>query len=235
MVVLTIDFDILMWPSIERYGHMLDNKNPRELLMKYQNDWHWLEMDLELYAQLTQLLLHFLGLHHESDDIFFIMEHHEIIPILESFNESIYLINMDHHHDVVYEDKDLDTNNYLNCGNWVLYAREHGILDHYVWINDPNSEYHFIENNKQEILDNVIQEQFEFEQYDLKQLPYYVDKIVFCYSKPWIFDYYHPLWYSWMNMASLINNFKYECIPMLDETEEKNPDPQDTKEKLIET
>ena len=112
MNIVSIDFDIIMAPSIELY---------RNLEHKYYDDYYLslFNADLMMYSKLTDWLLNTIpevGL----DKIYFIESHEQIINLLPK-NESISLINIDHHHDMGYSPEELEGKDFnINCGNWGL-------------------------------------------------------------------------------------------------------------------
>lgn len=127
MTIVSIDFDIIMGPSIEFYNHFINDEHLFEHpLMQICN------ADLIHYNRLTKWIFKEIQ-HLSSSDIIFISNHHEIINYFPS-GEYLELINIDHHHDIFY-----NASNDLNCGNWVLHAFENHLIDSYTWIHNGNS------------------------------------------------------------------------------------------------
>lgn len=111
--ILTIDFDIIMGPSIDLY-------NARVPFTSWDNltdnpYYQILTTDNIHYLRLTSLLIeliHFIP----KEDIHFIESHDDICKyIVEKSN----IINIDHHHDLGYDDS-IDGKK-LTCANWVKY------------------------------------------------------------------------------------------------------------------
>lgn len=97
--VLTIDFDVIMWPSIELYNNMVDGTidNLIEIekdipLIQYAN------ADLQTYYKLTNYLL---KAKEKKIQIEFIDTHEKILNYIK---KPCNLINIDHHHDLGYND-----------------------------------------------------------------------------------------------------------------------------------
>lgn len=65
-----------------------------------------------------------------------INEHHEIYPILNN-HKDIYLVNIDHHHDIIYRSEMQEK---VDCGNWVYHLARQGKLRSYSWIGNSESE-----------------------------------------------------------------------------------------------
>ncbi len=206
MNILTIDFDILMHNNGEQYGI---DKNNDELKEFYP-------IDFELYQQLTNVLLYFLGTHSNPEDISFIEEHHLIIPLVEEYkkqnDEDIYLINVDYHHDLSYGDEwkvDFTKQANINCGTWVRYLKENNLIQNYAWVHG----YSFNPGHDEEYANyfgQLIDEHYSIGEYDFENLPLYIDKIVLCHSSFWVPGYYNPLWQLWVNLASAIENYQYQ-------------------------
>lgn len=109
--ILTIDFDIIMWPSIELYNHFVngDDDNMWDIetdfpLLQYAN------ADLELYYKLTNFLLKYKE---KNIKFIFINSHDEILKYI---NSPSTMVNIDHHHDLGYEEYHWQCKDLL-CGN----------------------------------------------------------------------------------------------------------------------
>ena len=179
--ILTIDFDILMHNSIELY-----NNHSSGDVNTFIQDFpflSYLPIDLEFYFNILTFITHF-----DSNKIIFINDHQEVIDYVPE-NEKVHLINIDHHHDVNYDndnwDEEIET---LNCGNWVKALWDKGALEDYTWIADnkslfpPPEAIHYI--TKQKYIDDL----------DLEESFIDVDLIIICLSPEWIPEYYIPLY-----------------------------------------
>lgn len=134
MKILTIDFDIIMSPSIDLYNDFDEGVN--EFLDKF-DFIGILEANLELYRNLTQIILT------NKDKIKFIYDHHDIVEFLKDVEEPIELHNIDYHHDLGYgEDmpwhRPLRENEYHE-GNWVKYLYDLEKIKSYIWYKDYKS------------------------------------------------------------------------------------------------
>ena len=197
--VLTIDFDIIMAPTIEFYNHFpLGNR--WEILrgpfpdifygdyVHYEKLTFWL---MEIFKKLPRERLHF------------IISHDKLINYLD-MNEQYNIINIDHHHDIQYPNP-LGEKEPLNCGNWVQYLYNNNCLNSYQWIKNVNSCPPVPE----------IEDKIEF-QYDTQNLNNFQldnfnpDMLIICLSPEWIPPNIQPLFQNWINMASYRYNEKLE-------------------------
>lgn len=195
MNIVSIDFDIIMAPSIELYRNFNDQ-------IPYDN--YYLNMfnaDLVMYSKLTDWLLTWIpqiGI----NNIYFIESHEQIINFIPK-EEQVSLINIDHHHDVGYNSEELEEKNFpINCGNWGLYLLKNNLINNYTWIKNNNSIRYF--NNKYYFNSKC------FYDYDLSELK--PDRIIICLSSPWVPRKYHTLFNLWINIASKLNNTQYYLI-----------------------
>lgn len=175
MKILTIDFDIIMAPSIQSYNGLV-------------NDIEWDRFEelnpaanLAFYERLTNWLLDNMTLENTK----FINSHEEILGFIPE-GEEVEIYNIDHHHDCGYHGS---ADEPLNCGNWVAKIPN---LKKYTWINDANSDI----NTTTKLINGYI----DFEYYDLKYLPK-PDLIVICYSKEWIPPRYRRLFKIWQKIG----------------------------------
>jgi hypothetical protein len=58
---------------------------------------------------------------------------------MSEFDEPIELVNIDHHHDIEYADKDADKTDNEHDGNWVKTYFQQNKIAKYCWINNVNS------------------------------------------------------------------------------------------------
>lgn len=183
--ILTIDFDIIMAPSIDLYNDGLNGKVWDKI---EQNNLiaHLLNADNLHYQRLTNFLL-FLTNKLNYKQIHFIASHEQIISFLNP-NEKHVFVNIDHHHDLGYDKEKKD----LNCGNWGLFIPQ---LQHYMWINNLTSTFP---------MDNQIKYQSCFlKDYDLNNLSI-PDEVFICYSEPWIPTAHRPLFFLWMDLCNYL-------------------------------
>lgn len=192
MKVLTIDFDIIMAPSIEFYNDKIKTDGPVKDLEEMFNFVKNLPADMYIYQYLTQAILE-----SKEKEIIIIKDHGEIVPYLKKFTSPIEeVINIDHHHDLGYEiDMHKPLKNY-DCGNWAKYLLDNKIIQNYTWIYDDNSsdlpEY-----------DGPIR--MKLRHTNLNTLIKKIDYIVLCKSLEWVPVEYWPLFGIW---EDIVENFK---------------------------
>lgn len=196
MNVVSIDFDIIMAPSIELYGSFGQKQPYEDYYMNLFN------ADLVIYNKITNWLLNNVPNLNETD-IYFIESHEQIINFLPK-DDNIALFNIDHHHDLGYKSpKDLDEEDLsLDCGNWGLYLLKNNLITNYTWIKNSNSSKSFY--NKYSYNSKC------FYDFDLNKLK--PNKIIICLSAPWVPEQYYPLFNLWIDMISKIKNTNYYLI-----------------------
>lgn len=130
MNIVSIDFDIIMAPSIEFYNNNVRDRtlfdNP---LLKVCN------ADLEHYRRLTDWLIK----NKKENNVIIIKSHERIVNYID--NPDDIVINIDHHHDLGYkflENTCLDESK-IDCGNWAEYLLSNKLIKKYIWINNENS------------------------------------------------------------------------------------------------
>ena len=192
MNVVSIDFDIIMAPSIEFYNHMSGNP---ELFDNYLTEIF--PADLIHYQRLTKWLISQIK-NLQENNIIFISSHDSLINYV-SVEDTV--INIDHHHDLGYPDP---TNNApkIHCGNWAQYLLENNLIKDYIWIKNENS------NPIKEFKGNI--KEYNFKTYQLNNL--YADKIIICLSPEWIPKQYRPLFFSWIDILNEYFNTIYQVV-----------------------
>ena len=177
MTVVSIDFDIIMEPSIEFYNHFSGNRGRdlfRESLLQGCN------ANLDTYKRLTIWLIQNINC-----DINFILNHQEIINFIPDNCDT--LINIDHHHDLGYSDKEEP----LNCGNWAKILKDEEKIKDYIWLNNGNSlNPIFYKGNIQ---------QCQLSNYNINTIT--PDKIIICLSPEWVPPKFDPLFYLWTDIC----------------------------------
>lgn len=181
--ILTIDFDIIMGPSIELYNHLVNGSEDalpvieQDIpLIKYAN------ADLNIFAKLTNYLYNIK----DKVDFIFIDSHEEIKNYID---KKVNVINIDHHHDLGYTD---DTNE-ITCANWAKKLLEQQKINSYIWIHNPNSLMNR-EDNVYKIDNSLIIQNFYL---DKMVLP---SKIIICKSFQWIPLEIRNLFSIWENL-----------------------------------
>lgn len=197
---VTIDFDIIMAPSINLYNAMIPNANWDNLL----NNPHYqlLQADFDHYQKIFQYLIRccqFLP----ANKIHFINDHSQIIKYI---TEPSCLINIDHHHDLAYQEeaKEDFVITKPNCANWAKYLIDTGKLPWGItWYNNNNSE---IFTNK--ALANLVTI-YDFKYID-PQTIIVPDQLIICFSSPWMPPYMLPLFHILMDYCNQHYNTHFE-------------------------
>ena len=180
MNVVSIDFDIIMAPSIEFYNHQVNFPDLFEHpLMKL------CPADLMHYNRLTVWLLKEIN-RLTDEDIIFIQSHEQIVNYINDKNT--FLINIDHHHDLGY----IPQEDSLNCGNWAKHLLSNNLIKHYLWLkNESSVKPMFFNGNYSERC---------LTKYNLEELE--ADKIIICLSPQWIPPQYKHLFSLWLQMVN---------------------------------
>lgn len=206
---LTIDFDIIMAPTIETYNALASSEVNGWALIVEKNPLLGLSYpSIEIF---NKIIDYFKFLHDQGfsgQDIHIIENHHEIVPLIK---EEINLINVDHHHDIAYSDDDALNIKDLNCGNWVKFLKDNDLIHSYYWINDSNSRGPWVGN-----CEKIINKQISIETTSLINLLKYdsIDKVIICFSAPWIPERYRGLFDVLMKYIKALFNmeeFNIEC------------------------
>lgn len=191
--ILTIDFDIIMAPSIQLYNDIIrDNKGIDKIIQQYPLLEYTLSGDFFIYELLTGQLIKIIK-QIKSEDISFIREHQQIIKLLDE-KEKIELINIDHHHDLGYEGLSKKII-FPNCGNWVKYLIDKDLVESYIWVHNDNSDF---PNNK-----IFINEEYNINDFDFSRL-INIDKLIICNSPQWVPPNFQALFTSWIG---IVENF----------------------------
>lgn len=183
MNIVSIDFDIIMAPSIEFYNNMVGSPNLfNDDLVKV------FTADLVHYQRLTQWLMKQLS-QVQPENIICIVSHEKLIDYV---SEGDTIINIDHHHDLGYKNADNKKLNKINCGNWAKHLLEEKIIQNYIWIKNENS-------NIVKEYDGSIKE-YNLKNYQLDNLK--ADKIILCLSPEWITPQFKPLFFAWIDILN---------------------------------
>lgn len=194
--ITTIDFDIMMAPSIQMYNNMTDI--PWENRRNISPHFNLLTLDGVHYQKITSYIL---GLTKalKAEQIVIIENHEQILDVIPT-DDRIALTNIDHHHDIEY---DSDTDDKITSGNWVkqLYLRNQ--CQSYFWIRNGNSSMP-VEKNEHYLTSHI-----DLREYDLNKLmpP---DVLVLCLSQPWVPPEYQPLFFTWLDMLNRIYDTHFD-------------------------
>ncbi|MCR4662050.1 MAG: hypothetical protein K5765_08670 [Clostridia bacterium] len=209
--IVTIDFDILMAPSIGLYNNAVPGadwdsleKNPYFQLLK---------IDAIHYQKIVNYIFHCIQ-YLPKENIHFIEDHGQAVKYI---NEKCDVINIDHHHDVGYGD-DIEKQESPTCANWVYYLYKNNLLNNYTWIKNDNSEIIPLDRKI-----NVPMITVDLNNFDLSSLDI-PDELIICLSEPWVPPYIRPLFYTIMDICNQYYGIHFDivCGPYL-ETNEAGP------------
>ncbi len=178
--ILTIDFDIVMAPSIEEYNHLIPSHSWEQILKILCK---CPEMDYEIYEIISYIIMQNLK-NLSKDNIHFITNHKDIINFLPK--EEIILTNIDHHHDLGYP---LSPKNKYDSSNWAQYLINTNRIKEYKWINNYSSvaDGHLYTHLKDyENFDDFLN----------------MDKIIICLSPDWVPNQYYYLYYTLIDICN---------------------------------
>lgn len=184
--VLTIDFNIIMSPSLNLYDKFVSEFNPLANNIDDKSLLWYGKAELVFYRKLSELLTYKLTTM-PAENIHFLHGQEDIIRYLDKDSE---VINIDFYHDLEKYDKKL-TND-----NWAAYAIDKGLISKYTWIHAMNSN---VENSYN------IDTSLCLEKIMLTMLPD-VDEIIISSSEEWVLPQYMPLFDLWLQLPPLIAN-----------------------------
>lgn len=221
--VLSVDFDFIMYPCINLYNDLCsEDENPTvgwdriEAMINVEDK---LTFDKKYYMFIYKLIMQNVA---QGAAFFAINNHQDIVDILHNrmmdvgCDVKFDLLNIDHHHDFMYNaDKQdlLDFDKY-NCGNWYAYLYYKGYLDdssgeaEVKWLGTPTSKpYNGPDNDKVKRLTiDVDGEEILKDKFDL---------IVVCFSPQWTPHKYKYLYDIIVETAGMIQGIiaKEAIIP----------------------
>ena len=184
--VVSIDFDIIMAPSIELYNNMVPSADWNSLL----NDPYMqlLTIDTNHYSKIFSYVMRCAN-HMKKENIHFIEDHGQASKFI---TEPCKLFNIDHHHDLGYKEDNSEEEK-INCSNWVSYLHRENLITDYIWIKNVNSV------EPLESPDWLTCK--DFINYKLDDIPI-PDELIICLSEPWVPYSYRPLFYLLMDYCN---------------------------------
>lgn len=199
MKVLSVDFDIIMAPDINLYNALVPGHKLDEMISNHPQ-LVGLRADLEHYKKLVNLLLT-LSKNISYTNICIAYSHEYIGKFLKN-DTDLEIVNIDHHHDLGYDENDPFEN--CTCANWAYYLFKQGQLKKYTWLNNNNSSI---------MPPPRTEECFSAEWFcDTTDLSYinhfgYPDKIFICLSPEWVPEQYHPLFFLMLDLLNKQNDY----------------------------
>lgn len=179
--------DWIMAPSIAAYNHFVRTNTGRSLddVLKTYAPGITTKADMEKFYQIMNLIINCSALGEKNTGWSY--SHDDIINFLQlKEGQKIHLFNVDHHHDLGYEDNANSPYYRVNCANWVSDLNRNNHLASYCWVNNETSQ------NPDEEQIQVLPEYLTSKDiYILKRIPF--DKVFIATSPDWIPGDYHPL------------------------------------------
>lgn len=188
--IITIDFDIIMAPSINLYNGLV----PMQPWDQIMNDPHFqlLTPDYTHYQKIFTFIMRCVE-EMDADHIHFIEDHGQAVKYI---TEKCDLVNIDHHHDITYAPPEVIKDEIKpTCANWVSYLQEEDLLNSYEWINNANSTL------IDEQVSPVAYRAYDLREYNLEALDT-PDELIICLSEPWVPPYIRPLFYTLMDYCN---------------------------------
>ena len=168
--ILSIDLDFAFSPVIATYDDFVEGSRitlDEQRRVREQLNLPSPTVNPDKIAYLRELIA--AARSASTPQVHYIEHHHEIVPILDGFT-SVRIINVDHHHDVLYPG--WHSAEVLDEGNWVLWLARQFRVESYLWVRNPDSED----------LDTGVRIDFEYaetEWLDPAQMGP-VDKVILC-------------------------------------------------------
>lgn len=196
MKILSIDFDIIMWPDLGAYNGLVGPAAISDLMHYYPLFSH-IEPDLPTYEKITKFLTKVSKVL-PADKITFIIDHEEIYKKCVKYKKTFELINIDYHHDIGYDDT--DWNDILirpNCSNWVKALWDTKKITSYTWVYHQDSGTDFPNDD---VPPTYLTDSITIDDYDLDKLVNDIDELFICLSPEWIPEKYLPLFEVWKDI-----------------------------------
>lgn len=198
--IVTIDFDIIMAPSIGLYNNLVPGNSWEQL----KNDPYFelLKIDAIHYQKIFNYIMHCVQ-YLPKENIHFIEDHGQAVKYIQ---DKCDLINVDHHHDVGYGD-DIEKQESPTCANWVYHLDKCHLVNTYTWINNDNSE--IIPVEKSPLSATMVVHSLQ--NFDLESLPV-PDELIICLSEPWTPPYIRPLYYTIVDICNKYYGTHFDIV-----------------------
>ena len=193
--IVSIDFDIIMGPSIEAYNSYANK--PWEEKIEDAGILEYCICDTSIYQKLTNYLIS-LTKNLSKEKIHIIRDHHHILNFLPE-KETLQIFNIDHHHDIGYNEKD---ENELNCGNWGKYLKDQNPDNQIIWINNFNSK------EPMPGKENFLTRTTPILSCSLENIT--PDELILCLSPEWVPPRYQTLFFLWLDLLNIIYNTHFD-------------------------
>ena len=207
MNIVTIDFDIIMGPSIGLYNNLINSETRASDLVKDFPYLNCANADLNTYEFLTRYYINVLKKLDKSK-IYFIKSHEQVVPLV-SKNRDANLINIDHHHDLGYEIDDWTKPvvGKADCGNWVKKLYDTAVISNYTWYSNPQSD-----GLLDEAIENYPTDIKLLSECNMNDLIEKTDILIICQSFEWVTPLYQPLFWTWVGIYEEMYGCQYLLI-----------------------
>ena len=197
--IVTIDFDIIMAPSINLYNNLV----PSISWEKLEEDPYFklLKIDGIHYQKIVNYIIKCM-FSISKERIHFIEDHGQAVRYIK---EKCDLINIDHHHDIGYGEN-LDIQEMPTCANWAYYLYKNNLINSYTWINNNNSEQISLEEKLQ-----IPTTTYDLHTFNLDSLKI-PNELIICLSEPWTPPYIRPLFYTIMDICNRYYNTHFDLL-----------------------
>lgn len=127
--------------------------------------------------------------------------HERIGDFLKNEN-NLEIVNIDHHHDLGYDED--DTYEKYTCANWAYYLFKKGKINNYTWLNNNNSDIIPPPRNEHCFSKECFCDITETSYINKFGRP---DKIFICLSPEWVPEQYHGLFYLMLDLINKQNDY----------------------------
>lgn len=149
--ILSIDFDIIMYPCIKLYNDQVPgDENPTVLWNNLEERFdidHFLTYDARLYIEIVKCVKEAVA---NGAKLIQIEDHDKLVDWIKGFDDEFYndeenkynITNIDFHHDLMYRklDKSAITRfDKYNCSDWLGYLYLKKKAQSITWVKAPNS------------------------------------------------------------------------------------------------
>ena len=139
--ILSIDLDYIAEPYIQLYCNVQENYSVKKTWDMVFSDPHFSSNNFDINPDNVIYALDiFTRSLTKCKNVVFGITHDSILFELED-KENLNIVNIDHHHDIVYGQemlKDLDYD-LVGEGDWIEYLHKKSKIEKYVWIKNENS------------------------------------------------------------------------------------------------
>lgn len=192
MKVLSIDFNIIMYPCIKLYRRYCNEEENSTI------NWNVIQEELEIDNFLCydgEILKQLASLirrnQNEKAATCLLTNHEEIVNCINNITEEqVELTNIDWYHDILGSPIDLENaKNFeqYNNANWVGYLQMKGKLSSYAWVRARNSD-----NTPTEVIDELKFDYKEMPARIISELPNDFDIIYFVFNPNFVpYKYKH--------------------------------------------